>query len=45
MLALFFLLAGVFAPTRSARLCLGTAATIEIVAFASVAYTWWSSAR
>jgi hypothetical protein len=45
MLALFFLLAGVFAPTRSARLCLGTAATIEIVSFASVAYTWWSSAR
>lgn len=45
MLALFFLLAAVFAPTRYARLSLGTAAAIEIVAFASVAYTWWGSGR
>lgn len=45
MLALCFLLAGLFAPTRSARICLGTAAAIELVAFASVAYTWWTSTR
>jgi len=45
MLVLFFLLAGLFAPTRSARICLGTAAAIELVAFVSVAYTWWSSTR
>jgi hypothetical protein len=45
MLALFFLLAGLFAPTRAARTCLASAAAIEVVAFASVAYTWWVSGR
>ena len=45
MLALFFLLAGLFAPTRSARICLASAAAIELVAFVSVAYTWWTSTR
>jgi hypothetical protein len=37
LLALFFLLSGLFAPTRSARLCLLGASAIEIIAFASVA--------
>ena len=45
MLALFFLLAGLFAPTRAARICLASAAAIEAVAFVSVAYTWWASGR
>jgi hypothetical protein len=45
LLALFFLLAGLFAPTRAARACLGSAAAIEVVAFVSVAYTWWISGR
>jgi hypothetical protein len=45
MLALFFLLAGLFAPTRAARACLASAAAIELVAFAPVAYTWWTAGR
>jgi len=45
LLALFFLLAGLFAPTRSARLCLASAAAIEVVAFVAVAGTWWVSGR
>ena len=45
LLALFFLLAGLFAPTRSARLCLASAAAMEVVAFVSVAATWWVSGR
>lgn len=45
MLALFFLVAGLFAPTRAARACLASAAAIEVVAFVSVAYTWWVSGR
>jgi hypothetical protein len=43
MFALFFLLSGLFAPTRSARICLASAAAVEVVAFVSVAYTWWVS--
>ena len=45
LFALFFLLAGLFAPTRSARLCLASAAAIEVVAFVAVAGTWWVSGR
>lgn len=45
LLALFFLLCGLFAPTRSARLCLASAAAIEVVAFVSVAGTWWAGGR
>ena len=45
ILALFFLLAGLFAPTRSARICLASAAAMEVVAFVSVAGTWWVSGR
>jgi len=45
MLALFFLLAGLFAPTRSARICLASAAAIEVVSFVSVAGTWWVPGR
>jgi len=45
LLALFFLLCGLFAPTRSARLCLASAAAIEVVAFVSVAATWWAGGR
>jgi len=44
-LALFFLLAGVFAPTRSARISLFSACAMETVAFAAVAMTWWHSTR
>jgi hypothetical protein len=45
LLALFFLFAGLFAPTRAARTCLASATAIEVVAFVSVAYTWWVSGR
>jgi len=45
MLALFFLLCGLCAPTRSARICLASAAAIEVVAFMSVAGTWWAGGR
>lgn len=45
MFALFFVLSGLFAPTRSARMCLASAAAIEVAAFVSVAYTWWTSGR
>lgn len=45
LLALFFLLSGVFAPTRVARLCLLGASAIEFVAFASVVFTWVTSTR
>ena len=45
MLAVFFVLAGLFAPTRSARICLASAAAMELVAFVSVAGTWWVSGR
>jgi hypothetical protein len=45
MLALFFLVSGLFAPTRSARICLASAAAIEVLAFVSVAGTWWASSR
>ena len=45
MLAVFFFLAGLFAPTRAARVCLTSAAAIEVVAFVSVGYTWWAGGR
>ena len=45
MLAVFFLLAGLVAPTRAARACLTSAAALEVVAFVSVAYTWWAGSR
>jgi hypothetical protein len=45
LLALFFLLSGLFAPIRSARLRLVGAAAIEFVAFISVAFWWWRSSR
>jgi hypothetical protein len=45
MLALFFLVSGLFAPTRSARICLTSAAAIEVLAFVSVAGTWWAYSR
>ncbi len=45
LLALFFLLCGLFAPTRSARLCLASAAAIEVLSFVSVASTWWVGGR
>jgi hypothetical protein len=45
LLGLFFVLSGLFAPTRPARLSLLGASAIEIVAFASVAFTWWRSSR
>jgi hypothetical protein len=45
LLALFFLLSGLFAPGRPARLRLVGAAAIEIVAFVSVAVMWWRSSR
>jgi len=45
MLALFFLLCGLCAPTRSARICLASAAAIEVVAFVSVAGAWWAVGR
>lgn len=45
LLALFFFLCGLFAPTRSARLCLGSAAAIEVLSFVSVASTWWAGSR
>ena len=45
MLGLFFLLSGLFAPTRSARICLASAAAIEVMAFVSVAGMWWVSGR
>jgi hypothetical protein len=41
LLALFFLLAGVFAPTRPTRLSLLSAFAMELVAFVCVAGTWW----
>ncbi len=45
LLALFFLLSGLFAPIRSARFRLVGAAAIEVVAFVSVALWWWRSSR
>jgi len=45
LLALFFLLCAVFAPTRSARLCLLGASAIEMVVFVSVVFAWWNSTR
>jgi len=45
LLALFFLLSGLFAPTRSARLRLIGAAAIERIAFVAVALLWWRSSR
>lgn len=45
LLALFFFLCGLFAPTRSARLCLASAAAIEVLSFVSVASTWWVGGR
>jgi hypothetical protein len=45
LLALFFVLCGLFAPTRSARLCLASAAAIEVLSFVSVASTWWVGGR
>ena len=45
LFALFFLLAGVFAPTRSARICLLGASATEMVAFVSVVFAWWHSTR
>lgn len=43
LFALFFLLSGLFAPTRSARLSLFVAGTVETVVFVSVAFTWFYS--
>jgi hypothetical protein len=45
LLALFFLLCGLFAPTRSARICLTSAAAIEVLSFVSVGFTWWGGSR
>jgi hypothetical protein len=45
LLALFFLLSGLFAPIRSARMGLLSASAMEIVAFVCVAFTWWRSTR
>ena len=45
LLGLFFLVAGLFAPTRPGRVCLLAAASIEFVAFASVFLTWVVSSR
>lgn len=45
LLALFFLLSGLFAPSRSDRVGLLSASAIEIVAFVCVAFTWWHSTR
>jgi hypothetical protein len=39
LFALFFLLSGLFAPTRSARISLLAASTIEMAVFAYVAFT------
>jgi hypothetical protein len=39
LFALFFLLSGLFAPNRSARISLLAASTIEVAVFASVAFT------
>ena len=44
-LALFFLLCGLFAPNRSARLRLLVAGAVETVVFGLVAITWWFSNR
>jgi hypothetical protein len=41
LFALFFLLCGLFAPTRSARVSLYVAGAIETVVFVSVAFTWF----
>jgi hypothetical protein len=43
VLAVFSLLAAVFAQTRSSRLWLLGASATEIVSFAVVAVTWWGS--
>jgi hypothetical protein len=45
LLTLFFLLSGLSAPTRSARVWLLSASAVEIASFAVVAATWWSSTR
>ena len=41
LFAMFFLLSGLFAPSRSARISLVAAATIEVAVFAYVAFTWF----
>jgi len=41
LLGLFFLLCGLFAPMRSARLALLGASAVEVVAFVCVAFMWW----
>ena len=41
LFAMFFLLSGLFAPSRSARISLVAAATIEVAVFAYVALTWF----
>ena len=41
LFALFFLLSGLFAPTRSARISLLAASTIEMAVFAYVAFTFF----
>ena len=45
LLALFFLLSGLFAPARSPRLTLLAASATEIISFACVALVWWRSTR
>lgn len=41
LFAIFFLLSGLFAPSRSARISLIAATTIEMAVFAYVAFTWF----
>lgn len=45
VLALFWVLAGVFAPTRGLRFALLGAFAVEMMAFVSVAVMWWGSTR
>lgn len=42
LFAIFFLLSGLFAPNRSARISLIAATTIEMAVFAYVAFTWFN---
>jgi hypothetical protein len=45
LFALFFLVAGLFAPNRSARICLVAAGTVEVAVFAAAAFTLWRSSK
>jgi hypothetical protein len=43
LLALFFLLSGLFAPSRGARIGLLSASVVEFISFVCVAFSWWRS--